>query len=133
MKFHLTDDQRTTLMAVLAEYPEATHRGIAEVFEARTGRRICRSVLQKIRDQGGYRARPNNGHLTDAQRSVLTGLIDAAGEGTSYREIAARFWVATRRAITPQSVRYHLCHVLGRPGLGHGRVGRPKRAEEIRP
>lgn len=70
---------------------------------------------------------PNNGHLSDSHRAILTGVIDSADEGTSYRQMAEQFRARTRRRISAQAVRDHLIRVMKRPGLGGGKVGRPRR------
>ena len=118
MSFHLTPAERAVLVGLLAEhpYPSARDREIAAMFLARTGRRIGVQTVQYRRVEGGYRDRPPNRHRHEAQPAPHAGLVEAAGPGTPYREIADRFRAATRRAISPATVYLHATAVMGRPG-----------------
>jgi hypothetical protein len=103
-RFHLSDEERGVLVGLIADRPLASCAAIAAEFEVRTGRRIVWQTVHRVMARGGYSTRPGNGHLSEAGRGVLAGLIREAGGGTTCREIADRFRRATRRAISVQRV-----------------------------
>jgi len=77
---------------------------LAAEFEVRTGRRIAWQSVRSAIVRGGYASEPANGHLSDAHREVLAGLVEEADVGTSSRVIAERLRVATGRTITVHAV-----------------------------
>jgi hypothetical protein len=122
---HLTEAQRRELDAILAARPGASAGRVAALFRARTGREIARITVQKRR-KAAYKARPGNGHLTEAQRAILELLVrESAGEACC-RAIADQFEELVGRPISKGAVWYCAVVRLGMPRFGQGK-GRRRR------
>lgn len=113
------------LEEVLAR-PGLSFAQVAAIFEARTGRKINRSSVDKRRRQGPYKTCPGNRHLSEVERGELHRLIREGNGQVNYREIADQFEAITGRRITYQVAWSHATKILGLPGAGKGHGPRVK-------
>lgn len=128
-RLHLTEAQRGELARIMAVHPLATDAQVAAIFLARTGRPINRSSVEKRRRCGPYKARPGNGHLSEAERAILARLVRDADELTAWPEVARQFEALAGRPITYQRCWKVAVEELGLPRVGKGRRPRPIAAD----
>ncbi len=126
----LTEAQRLELLALLADRPHLTGGQVAKIFEARTGRRLEPSSVDRTRAKG-YRSMGSTHprrHLTEVERAHLERLCHQSAPSYPRAEIARRFEATTGRSLHRTCVGRYLarhfedCRPMGR-GASEGVPG----------
>lgn len=115
----LSDPERAELARVFADHPRATIRQAANIFRARTGRRLSSSTVYYARADPSSLARSRR-QLSPVHRDLLASIVAEAGPEFCRAQIRREFVALSGRPITSGCVSEFVRFAMGLPALPRG-------------